>query len=181
MNLISLLFIALTVALPLPKPDVQEILLAHTNAGEFKKVHSLKGLTDRELFLAAHTPNAPNPPNSLAAQQGADGTQVTGAEAKAAVAKAIKVDAAGGPGGKAGKGKLGGLLGGGLFGALRKRQETKQEQFAKLLNEDGKLNDDGKAALDRAMNMLKTMAALKPDDVELQNGLQELKDYASQQ
>ncbi|KAJ3357055.1 hypothetical protein HDU91_005457 [Kappamyces sp. JEL0680] len=62
----SLLFaaIACVAAAPVAAPDVQEILLAHTNPSEFANVHSPAGLADRALFLAAHTPNAPNPPNS---------------------------------------------------------------------------------------------------------------------
>ncbi|KAJ3312918.1 hypothetical protein HDV04_002575 [Boothiomyces sp. JEL0838] len=137
---------------PVANPDTKEILLAHTNAGEFKNVHSIQGLTDKNLFLAAHTPNAPNPPNSLAAQQ-----------------------AAGGAGGAAGgaAGGLGGGLGKILGGLLGKRAVQYEDLFDGPV-ENGQLNAAGLAAANRAMGMLQSMAAQNPDDADLQQGLTDL-------
>ncbi|KAJ3254164.1 hypothetical protein HK103_007485 [Boothiomyces macroporosus] len=49
------------------KRAFKEILMAHTNAAEFTKVHSVAGLNDQALFNSAHTPNAPAVPGSAAA------------------------------------------------------------------------------------------------------------------
>ncbi|KAJ3274305.1 hypothetical protein HDV01_003149 [Terramyces sp. JEL0728] len=154
-----LTFLSIVSAAPVAKPDTKEILLAHTNAGEFKNVHSLAGLTDKNLFLAAHTPNAPNPPNSLAAQQAAGGAGAGNASGGAG--------AAGGAAG--GLGKLGGLLG----GLLGKRDVQYQDLFDGPAK-DGQLNAQGLAAANRAMDMLQKMAALQPDDADLQQGLTDL-------
>ncbi|KAJ3318280.1 hypothetical protein HDV06_000723 [Boothiomyces sp. JEL0866] len=139
---------------PVANPDTKEILLAHTNPGEFANVHSIAGLTDKNLFLAAHTPNAPNPPNSLAAQQAAGGAGA---------------GAAGGAGKAGGLGKLGGILG----GLLGKRAVQYEDLFDGPV-ESGQLNAAGLAAATRAMGMLQSMAAQNPDDADLQQGLTDL-------
>ena len=59
--------VTLVASHPLPHPDIKEILLAHTNPGEFAKVHSPTGIADKALFKSGHNAAAPNPPNSLAA------------------------------------------------------------------------------------------------------------------
>ncbi|KAJ3270649.1 hypothetical protein HDV01_007537 [Terramyces sp. JEL0728] len=60
--------IALAFAAPIQdKRAFKEILMAHTNAAEFTKVHSVNGLNDQALFNSAHTPNAPAVPGSAAA------------------------------------------------------------------------------------------------------------------
>lgn len=67
MNFSPYILFTLVVSIPLPHPDIKEILLAHTNPGEFAKVHSPTGIADKALFKSGHNAQAPNPPNSLAA------------------------------------------------------------------------------------------------------------------
>lgn len=100
---------ALVLGLPFPhpSPDIKEVLLAHSNPGEFLNVHSPAGLTDKNLFLAAHTPIAPNPANSLAAQKAA-GAGTSAPAGAASLLAAITGGGGGDPAAAAGAGATGG-------------------------------------------------------------------------
>ncbi|KAJ3318281.1 Nucleoporin p58/p45, partial [Boothiomyces sp. JEL0866] len=165
--------IALTFAAPVPKPDIEEMLLAHTNPLEFANVHTI-GLLDMDLLLAAHTPNSPNPPNSMASELNKDfGKFMNGVSA---IAGAVS----GGTPGSGSSDCTSGSCCDSASCSMQKRAVKLQDLFSGP-PKNGQLNAAGLAAANRAKNMLQDMVKEHPNNQKLKDGLTQMNSFLAKQ
>ncbi|KAJ3256611.1 hypothetical protein HK103_005265 [Boothiomyces macroporosus] len=156
--------IALIFAAPAPKPDIEEMLLAHTNPLEFANVHTI-GLLDMDLLLAAHTPSSPNPPNSMASELNKDaGKLVNGISAV--------------EGGSSSECTSSSCCDSSC--STQKRAVNLQSLFNGP-PKNGQLNAAGLAAANRAKNMLQDMVKKHPNNLKLKDGLTQMNDFLAKQ
>lgn len=136
-----------------PNPSIKEVLLAHTNVGEFAAVH-LGGLAtaDFKLLAAAHSP-AEDPPNALAAKSKRDLQDLKKRGIKDIFSKAVTAAVSGAP---------------------ATITDSDAQYNALFVNGDpnGKLNAKGAAALTQAMGMAKVFGEKNPQMAGMLAGLQ---------